>query len=168
MPVVEAIKVAGVRRVATAQERAQNIYDRMVEAWNSKTGDDYRVQVGPANNRRTIIFWRLPELVISPAHIEQRRNPETGQFEPVEIPDRIVGVECWVRVLDRNGVELHVDGHRRLINPPLIPRSALTYDPEGKRIIPETITAAMVREALVEAVVDSLLTVPNPNGWVPA
>lgn len=128
--------------MATAQERAENLYDRIVEEWNGKTGDDYRVQVG----QRTLIFTRLPKLI---------HNKQGG----------IIGIECWVRVLDRNGVEIKIDGHRRLVNPPLVPRSALTYDVDGSRIVPETITPAMVREALVEALSDSILSNPNSSGW---
>lgn len=61
----------------------------------------------------------------------------------------IIGVDAWVELYDASGNEIPIDPHRRIINPPTVPRSGAD-DPV---------------EAFFEAVFDSVDDAPNPQGW---
>lgn len=79
------------------------------------------------------------------------------QQRPTIIRDKdgnIVGIDAMVRVF-RNGVELHVDGHRICINPPILVPDGLG----GYELNP--------REAFLTWLVDSLRDTPNASGWRP-
>ena len=60
----------------------------------------------------------------------------------------IVGVDAWVRLHGLNGVEIPIDPHRRIINPPTVHEG--NDDP---------------LEAFMEAVWASVDETPNPRGW---
>lgn len=65
----------------------------------------------------------------------------------------VVGVDAWVQLFDGDR-ELPIDPHRRIINPPNIPR------PEGRRA-----TALDPLAAFWQVVWDSVLEIPNESGW---
>ncbi|SET43667.1 hypothetical protein [Nonomuraea wenchangensis] len=61
----------------------------------------------------------------------------------------IIGVDAWVELYDESGREIPIDPHRRIVNPPTVPRSG-EDDPY---------------EAFIEAVWDSVESAPYPRGW---
>ena len=65
-----------------------------------------------------------------------------------------MGVEVLVSLTD-NGVPVAIDGHRRIINPPLVPRSGITENGDTR------VLAWNVAGALFEAVLDSIEQVPG-------
>lgn len=93
--------------------------------------------------------------------------------EPDFIYDKennVVGVDAWVQLFAPNGRELPIDPHRRIINPPTVPRSGVVDEetterdrrgqPVMRRILTPDPTAAFY-----EAVWDSVLGTPNEKGW---
>lgn len=89
-------------------DRPRAFRDALVEAWQAKTGPtltDTRGQFTLALSARPEYIW----------------NNE----------GKIVGVEAWVRLF-RNGREINIDQHRRVINPPTyrVTKDA-TYDAAG-------------------------------------
>lgn len=119
--------------MATATERANETFTEMATRWLNKVGDDYRITVGTGQSRRTLVFYRRPELI----------SNERGV---------VVGIECWVRLLDRNGIEIHIDNHRIILNPPTVPRAGIRID--GNHV-------KDVAQALLEALLDSIATMPG-------
>jgi hypothetical protein len=76
----------------------------------------------------------------------------------------IVGFEVYVRLFNNTtGVEQHIDPHRVIINPPLVPRANVTVDGQGNRVI----GAQAPLLAALEAVMDSIQQTPNSQGWLP-
>lgn len=79
------------------------------------------------------------------------------QERPKVIRDKdnnIVGIDARVRVF-KDGVELHVDGHRVCVNPPiLVPDGTGGYELNP-------------REAFLRWLVESLRDTPNARGWRP-
>ena len=130
--------------MATAAERAQQTFAEMAQAWLNKAGDSISINRGTGPNRQTLRIYRQPLLALNGA-------------------GEVVGIEVWCRLYDRNNVEIQIDPHRYIINPPLVPRANLSTDANGNRIVGAQDAAA----ALVEALWDSIDRVPNPAGWVP-
>lgn len=65
-----------------------------------------------------------------------------------------MGVEVLVSLTD-NGVPVEIDGSRRIINPPLVPRSGITENGDTR------VLAWNVAAALFEAVLDSIASQPS-------
>ena len=130
--------------MASAAERAQQTFTEMAQLWLNKVGDSITLTRGTGQNRQTLRIYQQPALVLNGA-------------------GEVVGIECWVRLFNRNGVEIHIDPHRMILNPPLVPRKNLTYDAQGNRIVGEQDAAA----ALVEVLWDSIDLTPNAAGWLP-
>jgi hypothetical protein len=83
--------------------------------------------------------------------------------------NRVVGVDAWVQLFnDKTGREIPIDPHRRIINPPTVPRAGISevddVDEQGKPI-KRRILAADAKRAFYEAVRDSIESEPNPKGW---
>lgn len=81
----------------------------------------------------------------------------------------IVGVDAWVQLFDKSGRELPIDPHRRIINPPTVPRSGVRLVDTGRiergqPVMERQVTADPVA-AFWEAVWDSVEEAPNPKGW---
>lgn len=84
----------------------------------------------------------------------------------------VVGVECDVRLFDPAGKQLRYDGHRYVVNPPL-----LVIDPLGKPTLHEIIVGGERRQwtrpaykrdakaALVEVLLQTLLQAPNERNF---
>jgi hypothetical protein len=115
--------------MATAQERATETFNEMATRWATKVGDDFRVNVGSGQSRRTLVFYQQPQLTLD------------GK-----------GIECWVRLLDRNGNVIPIDEHRIIINPPTVPRAGIRAD--GNHV-------KDVGQALLEALLDSIAAMPG-------
>ena len=115
--------------MAAAQERATETFAEMATRWLTKVGDDYRITVGSGQSRRTLVFYRQPQLTLD------------GK-----------GVECWVRLLDRNGNNIPIDEHRIIFNPPTVPRAGIREN--GNHV-------KDVGQALLEALLDSIATMPG-------
>lgn len=81
----------------------------------------------------------------------------------------IVGVDAWVQLFDERGRELPIDPHRRIINPPTVPRSGVRLVDTGKvergQPVMERQVTADPMAAFWEAVWDSVEGVPNSKGW---
>lgn len=80
----------------------------------------------------------------------------------------VVGIEVFVRVY-RDGVEVRVDNHRRIVNPPV-----LTKDGTTRQVTTQTGQTLTVpnytpnpRAALLDALLQSIESTPNPSGWTP-
>lgn len=75
--------------------------------------------------------------------------------------EEVVGVDAWVRLFRSDGKEVRIDPHRRIINPPTVPRANVTLSEDGStREVIESPT-----EAFYEAIWDSVREVPNRKGW---
>lgn len=81
----------------------------------------------------------------------------------------VVGVDAWVQLFDERGRELPIDPHRRIINPPTVPRSGVRLVDTGRvergEPVMERRVAADPTAAFWEAVWDSVERAPNPEGW---
>jgi len=83
----------------------------------------------------------------------------------------IIGVDAWVQLFDERGRELPIDPHRRIINPPTVPRSGVRIadtgqmDPRRKQPITGRQVTADPVAAFWEAVWDSVEETPNAKGW---
>ena len=122
--------------MATPAERAQQTFTDMAQLWLNKAGDSITLTRGTGQNRQTLRIYQQPALVLNGA-------------------GEVVGIECWVHLFNRSGVEIQIDGHRLILNPPLIPRANI---------------ASMTQDAaaaLIEALWDSLDLTPNAAGWLP-
>lgn len=75
--------------------------------------------------------------------------------------DEIVGVDAWVKLYGPDGNEVKIDPHRRIINPPTVPRANVTLSEDGNS---REVTQNPV-SAFYEAVWDSVLGTPNKKGW---
>ena len=80
----------------------------------------------------------------------------------------VVGVDAWVRLFEGDK-ELRIDPHRRIVNPPTVPRSGVRrvedgVDEKGKPKFRREIIQDPV-EAFYEAVWDSVIDTPNEKGW---
>ena len=119
--------------------------------------------------RQSLVFDELPRLVLN-----QRSE--------------LVGVSVMVRLF-LNGTEVRIDPHRMILNPPTVPRANLTYeegtlDPVearfvgGGRIVAylekratelvayrRIVGAPDPQAALIEAIWDSVIGVPNAKGF---
>lgn len=74
--------------------------------------------------------------------------------------DLIVGVSYYdVHLYDAQGREIPIDPTRHIVNHPQYPRSSITYDVDGRRILGQM----NPQEAGWEAVGDSILAMPNPK-----
>lgn len=81
----------------------------------------------------------------------------------------VVGVDAWVQLFDEQGRELKIDPHRRIINPPTVPRSGVRLIDTGRAerghpVMNRQVTADP-SAAFWEAVWDSVESAPNPKGW---
>lgn len=76
----------------------------------------------------------------------------------------IIGVDAWVELYDEYGNEIPIDPHRRIINPPTVPRSNITENVSGELTVLE-IGDEDPFEAFIEAVWDSVEETPYPEGW---
>lgn len=81
----------------------------------------------------------------------------------------IVGVDAWVQLFDERGRELPIDPHRRIINPPTVPRAGVRLVDTGQRehglpVMARQVTADPMA-AFWEAVWDSVEEAPNTKGW---
>lgn len=81
----------------------------------------------------------------------------------------VVGVDAWVQLFDERGRELPIDPHRRIINPPTVPRAGVRRVDAGRvangRPVMERRVTADPLAAFWEAVWDSVEGTPNPKGW---
>lgn len=82
----------------------------------------------------------------------------------------VVGVDAWVHLFDANGRELKIDPHRRIINPPTVPRSGVAREETGEvdqsgRAAKRKLLTPDPTAAFYEAVWDSVIGVPNEKGW---
>ena len=75
----------------------------------------------------------------------------------------VVGVDAWVQLFDARGRELPIDPHRRIINPPTVPRAGVRVIGEGDQQVRELTADPLA--AFWEAVWDSVEGVPNEAGW---
>lgn len=75
----------------------------------------------------------------------------------------IVGVDAWVRLFNDVEQELRIDPHRRIINPPTVPRSGIRVVGDGDDAVRELTPDPLA--AFWEAVWDSVEDAPNPRGW---
>lgn len=97
----------------------------------------------------TLVFDREPALVLDKAG------------EPI-------GVDAWLRLYDAKGVEVPIDPHRVILNPPLHPRSDVTETvardgTRTRKIAP--VSEQGKREAFYESLWDSVLGQPHAEGW---
>lgn len=103
---------------------------RDLQRWGAK-GEGRRAKGGVRVERRgdlEVVFDDLPGLILG----------KDGQP---------IGVDAWVRVF-REGEELHVDPHRRIVNPPTMHEGRQAPD-----------------RAWLAAVLDQVRSTPNPRGW---
>ncbi|MET8987764.1 hypothetical protein ABZW49_20145 [Nonomuraea wenchangensis] len=81
----------------------------------------------------------------------------------------VIGVDAWVQLFDERGRELPIDPHRRIINPPTVPRAGVRLVETGQakdgRPAMERLISADPVAAFWEAVWDSVEGAPNPKGW---
>lgn len=85
----------------------------------------------------------------------------------LDVDGEIVGVDAWVQLFDERGRELPIDPHRRIINPPTVPRSGvqLVDKVEQGRPFQARVVTPDPTAAFWEAVWDSVTETPNPKGW---
>lgn len=85
----------------------------------------------------------------------------------VDADGEIVGVDAWVQLFDERGRELKIDPHRRIINPPTVPRSGVRMvdRAEQGRTFKARVVTPDPAAAFWEAVWDSVTETPNPKGW---
>lgn len=119
------------------EARAEAVRADIRRRWDERQGATLSVDRGDTR----LEFYRPPDYIL-------------------DADGEIVGVDAWVRLYDARGVEVRIDPHRRIINPPTVPRSGIREAPDTPREL--TVNAA---EAFIEAVVDSVQRVPNPKGW---
>lgn len=99
--------------MTTEVNRPQAFRDAIVTAWQNRTGP-------------TLTDSRGQFTMALSAHPEYIRNGK----------GRIVGIEAWVRLFC-NSREIAIDGHRRVINPPLYRITVkATYDADGNELTP--------------------------------
>lgn len=121
------------------RERSEAVKAVCREHWRSAQGNIER-----SRKSQRLVFDREPELILD----------RSGE---------IVGVDAWVRLFDTNGNEIPIDPHRRIINPPTVPRAGIRWVGEGEDAVRELTPDPL--EAFYEAVWDSVESVPNAKGW---
>lgn len=97
----------------------------------------------------------------------------TVDKEPEFIYDRagdVVGVDAWVRLFGADGKEVKIDPHRRIVNPPTVPRSGIVETDTGKKdkhgiAIKTREFTPNPSESFYEVVWDSVQETPNAKGW---
>jgi len=91
-----------------------------------------------------------------------------SQFDLVRDGDGlVVGIEVFVRVY-RDGIEVRVDPHRRIVNPPVLSKNGGTRQvttQTGDVLTVPTYTVN-VRAAILDALLHNIQSAPNPAGWV--
>lgn len=123
--------------------RADKVRGATAREWKDKTGAKLERRRGGM----TMVVTQEPELILNGA-------------------GDVIGVDAWIQVFDAKGQEVPVDPHRRIINPPTVPRAGVTVrenpdDPDS----PIRELAEDPLEAFWEAVWDSVEEAPNPKGW---
>lgn len=79
---------------------------------------------------------------------------------------RVVGVEVFVRAY-RDGVEVKIDNHRRILNPPvMVPDGTTRNEVVNGETVQVPNYVENVREALLTALMESITDHPNRAGWV--
>ena len=106
------------------EERASLVHDACFKKWRDNRGD-----FSESRNGKFLVYDRRPDYVL---------NKEGS----------IVGVDAWVRLFGQNGIEIPIDPHRRIVNPPITHQGI--DDPLG---------------AFTDIVWKSVLNTPNPKGW---
>ncbi|GAA2209310.1 hypothetical protein GCM10009850_047680 [Nonomuraea monospora] len=129
------------------RERAEAIKDVCARDWRDKKTP----VIEKARGQQRLEFYREPDFIYD----------KDGQ---------IVGVDAWVRLYGPDGREVRVDPHRRIVNPPTVPRSGVQEVDAGRRndrgqpIKDRTVTPDPLA-AFYEAVWDSVEGAPNAKGW---
>lgn len=128
-------------------QRAELVRAATAEDWRSRAGS--RLEKRGRDGLKLVVA-KAPELILN------------GDGE-------IVGVDAWVQLFDENGRELPIDPHRRIINPPTVPRAGVRLSETGKAeaglpVLKRTVTEDPAA-AFWEAVWDSVSDAPNPQGW---
>ncbi|MFC5834662.1 hypothetical protein [Nonomuraea insulae] len=129
------------------RERAEAIKDVAARDWRDKK----QPVIDKARGQNRLEFYQEPDFIYD----------KDGE---------IVGVDAWVRLYGPDGKELRVDPHRRIVNPPTVPRSGVQEMDTGKRDdrgqpIKDRILTPDPAVAFYEAVWDSVESVPNAKGW---
>ncbi|MGR6923080.1 hypothetical protein ACU635_53250 [[Actinomadura] parvosata] len=129
------------------RERAEAIKDVCARDWRDKKTP----VIEKARGQQRLEFYREPDFIYD----------KDGQ---------IVGVDAWVRLYGPDGREVRVDPHRRIVNPPTVPRSGVQEVDAGRRDdrgqpIKERVLTPDPLTAFYEAVWDSVEGVPNAKGW---
>lgn len=128
------------------RDRAERVQAAITRVWENRGGETLSITRGA----RRLEFYRPPGVI-------------TGD------DGEIIGVDAWVRLYNVNtGAEIRIDPHRRIVNPPTVPRSGVLEVPDPTAEDPTRTRRELVvdaAEAFVEAVVDSIQDAPNPAGW---
>lgn len=125
------------------EERSRAVRGACAREWRAKPrGKLEKMRAG-----QRLVFTRQPE------YVYDRRGD-------------VIGVDAWVELYDQHGNEVPIDPHRRIVNPPTVPRAGVRVlpnpdDPDRPGRELTTDPAA----AFFEAVWDSVADVPNPAGW---
>lgn len=129
------------------RERAELIKAATKDEWDKKPG----TKLEKLKDSRRLVITKAPDYIYN----------EQGD---------IVGIDAWVQLFDDKGRELPIDPHRRIINPPTVPRSGIKDTETGelgrlgnpKKLREVTLDPV---SAFYEAVWDSVESTPNEKGW---
>lgn len=123
------------------RERAEAVREACARQWRDRDGDVFDVRGG-----RRLVFYQEPGFIVD----------DGGE---------VVGVDAWVRLYEPGGQEARIDPHRRIINPPTVPRAGVR---EVRGAGPDDVARVVTPdpgEAFWEAVWESVAGAPNPRGW---
>ncbi|MEV0618536.1 hypothetical protein AB0I81_34775 [Nonomuraea sp. NPDC050404] len=130
-----------------SRERAEAIKDVAARDWRDKK----QPVIEKTRGQNRLEFYREPDFIYG----------KDGQ---------VIGVDAWVRLYGPDGKELRVDPHRRIVNPPTVPRSGVQEVDTGRKDdrglpIKDRILTPDPLAAFYEAVWDSVEGAPNAKGW---
>lgn len=134
--------------MANPEERAREVKAATSSDWTARAGGH---KLDKVKGNRKLTITKEPEFIY-----DKESN--------------IVGVDAWVQLFNGNGKELPIDPHRRIVNPPTVPRSGVSVeetgevDRFGRPIVSKILTPDPVA-AFYEAVWDSVEGNPNEKGW---
>lgn len=123
------------------RERANAVKLATDSEWGSRQG----TKLEKTKGNRKLVVAKAPEF------IEDKEG-------------NVIGVDAWVQLFDDKGRELPIDPHRRIINPPTVPRSGIRLVESGRPVMERVLTPDPVA-AFWESVWDSVENVPNEKGW---
>lgn len=131
-----------------AEERAREVKAATSSDWSKRTGGH---KLDKVKGEQKLTVTREPEFLY-------------------DKDGNVVGVDAWVQLFDANGRELKIDPHRRIINPPTVPRSGVVEEETGEvdrsgQPLKRRILTPDPTTAFYEAVWDSVIGIPNEKGW---